>query len=271
MLDIKKVYVDTRFKTPDSKSDSDFFIELPRSLNIPDNVICYLTDVVIPVSWSTIDSRNNTLYMYLERDGEKFYKKIVLASKNYDGVTFAAALQEAMNTALIGIVSFNVVYALNDNMIAIEQRDHFEVNAMIVCGADLVVGSFWNVAITKDQINSLNGVLRIGKTSYEFQQGVSYTAYVDLHTTRNLYITSSSLASYNIVSNFENDVIIKKVAVKAGYSQMLFDSADAGCDFLDVSKRSLSRIDFRLQDSFGKIVDLRNNHWSFSLVFQIRS
>ena len=108
MLDINKVYCDTRFKTPASRSDSDFFIELPRSLNVPDNVICYITDVVIPVSWSTIDARNNILYMYLERGGEKIYKIIALAKTNYDGATFSAALQEAINTALIGITSFDV-------------------------------------------------------------------------------------------------------------------------------------------------------------------
>ena len=61
MLNIKKVYVDTRFKTDDSKSDSDFFIELPRRFNVPENTVCYLTDVVIPVSWSTADARNNKL------------------------------------------------------------------------------------------------------------------------------------------------------------------------------------------------------------------
>ena len=115
----------------------------------------------------------------------------------------------------------------------------------------------------------MNGILRIGKTSVALQQTApSYKSYIDLFTTRNLYITSSCLASYNIISNFSNDVIIKKIAVKAGYSQMLFDSADAGYDFLDVSKRSLSRIDFKLQDSYGNVIDLRNNHWSFSLVFQ---
>ena len=58
-------------------------------------------------------------------------------------------------------------------------------------------------------------------------------------------------------------MIIKKIAVRASPGQMLFDSADAGYDFLDVSRRSLSRIDFRLQDSYGNIVNLRNNHWSF--------
>jgi hypothetical protein len=271
MLDIKKVYVDTRFKTPDSKSDSDLFIELPRSLNVPDNVICYITDVVIPVSWSTIDARNNNLYMHLERGEDKTYKKKALAQMNYNGTTFSAALEATVNNALTSIVSFDVLYDLNDNMISIKQRDNFEVKATIVCGADLLVGNVWILPVSKTAIQSLNGVLRIGKTSYEFKEGFPYVAYIDLHTTRNLYITSSSLASYNTISNFETDVIIQKVAVKANYSEMLFDSADAGYGFLDVSRRALSRIDFRLQDSFGNIIDLRNNHWSFSLVFQIHN
>ena len=59
MLDIKKVYIDTLFKSADSLSDCEFCIELPRSLNIQENTICYIIDVVIPVSWSTVDTRNN--------------------------------------------------------------------------------------------------------------------------------------------------------------------------------------------------------------------
>ena len=104
MLDIKKVYVDTNFKTPDSRRDSDLFIELPRSLNVPDNVICYITDVVIPASWSTIDARNNNLYMHIERSVEKIYKNVALAKMNYDGVKFAAALQDALTASMTGIL-----------------------------------------------------------------------------------------------------------------------------------------------------------------------
>ena len=73
MLDIKKVYIDTRFKTADSLSDCDFFIELPRSLNIQENTICYITDVVIPVSWSKVDTRNNKFYIYADIPGVAVY------------------------------------------------------------------------------------------------------------------------------------------------------------------------------------------------------
>ncbi len=51
-------------------------------------------------------------------------------------------------------------------------------------------------------------------------------------------------------------MIIKKIPVRYNYNEMLFDSAEAGYDYLDVSKRLLRRIDFRLQDSFGNAINL---------------
>jgi hypothetical protein len=62
MLEVTKIYIDTRFKTPESKSDSDFTIELPKTINIPDDTLAYINDIVLPVSWTTIDEINNKLY-----------------------------------------------------------------------------------------------------------------------------------------------------------------------------------------------------------------
>ena len=163
------------------------------------------------------------------------------------------------------------MYNSNDNEITISQINHPECLVYLVSSADLQAGRFWPSAVDKSSIHSMNGILRIGTDTYKLSAAAPYVSNIDLHTIRNLYITSSTLANYNTVSNFDNDVIIKKIAVRTSPGQMLFDSADAGYDFLDVSRRSLSRIDFRLQDSYGNIVNLRNNHWSFSLVFQTRN
>ena len=132
---------------------------------------------------------------------------------------------------------------------------------------DLIAGVHWDERLVKDRIESLNGVLRIDKTITLSARKPTYTAYIDLHTTRKLYLTSSSLASYSIISTCGNDVLSKK-QVMANYGQMLFDGLEAGFDYIDVSRRALQRIDFKLQDSFGNVLDLRGNHWSFSLVFQ---
>jgi hypothetical protein len=62
MLELNNIYIDSRLKTSDSKSDSDFTIEFPKTINIPDDTIAYINDIVLPVSWTTIDERNNKLY-----------------------------------------------------------------------------------------------------------------------------------------------------------------------------------------------------------------
>jgi hypothetical protein len=47
------------------------------------------------------------------------------------------------------------------------------------------------------------------------------------------------------------DTIILKITVRANYNELIFDSSMAGFDYLDVSRRSFQRIDFRLTDSYG--------------------
>ena len=60
-MEIEQVYIDTRCKSAESKSDSDFYVQLPGALNIPDNCVCDIDDIVIPVSWTSIYERNNIL------------------------------------------------------------------------------------------------------------------------------------------------------------------------------------------------------------------
>ena len=50
MLPIKKIYIDSRQKTVDSASDSDFSIDLPTTYLMPDDTGFYVEDVCLPVS-----------------------------------------------------------------------------------------------------------------------------------------------------------------------------------------------------------------------------
>ena len=277
MLDCKKIYIDSRFKTDDSRSDSDFFVELPRTLNIPDNCVCYIDDIVIPLSWNTVDARNNKLYVrafYLKGETRHTDFIVELPIKNYSGIEYAAALKTALNSA-VGTTTgtdFETSYELDQNLLTIVQTNNFaDVLIYILSDDDVVSGalSLWDAKVPKGQTYSMNGILRINKTVKLTRDEQSYTAYIDLHGTRNLYLTSSSLASYNIMSNFKNDVIIKKIPVRANYGQMIFDGASNGYDYLQLSKRTVNRLDFRLEDSYGNIMNLNGNHWSFSLIFQI--
>ena len=59
-IPIKKVYIDSRFKTADSKSNSDFKYELTQSIQLPDTCCCFVDDVIIPVSWFNSDENSKT-------------------------------------------------------------------------------------------------------------------------------------------------------------------------------------------------------------------
>ena len=58
-LPIKKVYVNSRYKTADSISDSNFKFELPYVRTMPHNAIFYITDVCIPNLFKTISRGEN--------------------------------------------------------------------------------------------------------------------------------------------------------------------------------------------------------------------
>ena len=120
-------------------------------------------------------------------------------------------------------------------------------------------------------MHSMNQIARLTKTTLipptPLGEYIYYTN-LDLHTTRNVYLHSSGLASYDTLSKFSMDTILKKSSVRANDNELVFDSSMAGFDCLDVSCRSFSRIDFRLTDSFSKTTNLTNSHLSCSIIFQ---
>ncbi len=100
------------------------------------------------------------------------------------------------------------------------------------------------------EVRSINGVLMMAKSTVLYPARPKQL-YLDMHTTRNLYFTSSSLGSFNTISKFNCDCIIKKIPVIYNYNEMLFDSAEAGYDYLDIGRKTISCIDIQLLDSMG--------------------
>ena len=69
---------------------------------MPDGVVAHIDDMVIPVSWSTTEERNNTGYVAFYCYGAMHDKVITFDSKNYTGEMFASALQQKLIEAVAG-------------------------------------------------------------------------------------------------------------------------------------------------------------------------
>ena len=126
-LKYKKVYIDTKYRTSDSESTSNFFIELPESMVCPSNTVFYIDDVSIPHSWTTIEPGiNSKLYLYLVDDN--FVPRrtgsfiIFITDGNYIGSDLAVELQTKLNNALATFepsTVFQVSYSTKTNTIRI--------------------------------------------------------------------------------------------------------------------------------------------------------
>ena len=276
---MQKIYIDSRFRTANSKSETDFNVELPRSFNVPDGVVAHIDDIVIPVSWTTIDDRNNKCYISFSCVGTEKVYDTTFDNKNYDGFGFAASLSDFLNDKVRGFTHAGVLiepifvcaYNLLTNNLEIKLTDNSARAGLVK-----ELAPFQLVFLTDEYLktnqgrttpNSINDIIR--NTEIKFiTQAAPYKCYIDLFATRNLYLTSSALCSYDTVSNFGMDTIIKKIPCTAEYNKMIFQSSGSTLDGLDVSKRTLRFLDFKLVDSSFKTVPLQGNHFSFSIVFQ---
>jgi hypothetical protein len=59
MLPIKKIYIDSRNRTKDSIDASNFKIQLPYTIEIPDNTVFFITDICIPHVYQLIEADVN--------------------------------------------------------------------------------------------------------------------------------------------------------------------------------------------------------------------
>ena len=127
-LKFKKVYIDTKFKTPDSKSTSDFSIELPETMYFDNNSsVFYIDDVCIPHSWYSIsENLNDQLYLYVSTPSlnVSYSRIITLAYGIYTPETLAAEIQTKINaaTGTLGTdsLTFSCTYKYLTNLLEIK-------------------------------------------------------------------------------------------------------------------------------------------------------
>ncbi len=191
---MQKIYIDSRFRTADSKSDSDFNVELPRSFNVPDGVIAHTDDIVIPVSWSTIDERNRNCHVRMYSGSTILPDKYALAIQNYTGSQFATELQLNLNytaLALSPLITISCVYDLNENMLSITVSD--DRLDTLKASAPFRLEFLTDVAINAgSDPNTINTIIRIRVQTF-ITEAEPCSCYSDLFQTRSLYLTARPL------------------------------------------------------------------------------
>ena len=269
MLPIKKIYIDTRFMSSDSESSSNFKVDLPTTVTLPEDTVFYIDDICIPHSWYIIDEeRNNKFYFKI---GSTSYVKTV-PSGNYSTITFNAILVALMN-------SVQNTHTANTNIpgntIGITTSTTSANQSYIVDAVQYTNALTFEILTDKQAISlnypqpvqSINNYLNNNISKINTYASEYVSPYVNLNPIRNLYITSGNFGGYNTMSISGERGIVKKVPVRANFNEMIYDDAVLGIDYLDCSRQSLSRLEFQLKDVYGNYINLHGNHWSCSIIF----
>ena len=293
MLPCKKIFVDSRNKTSDSLSSSNFKIDLGNTLDVPENTIFYITDVAIPHSWKSVEAHNDKLYVQVSTVSTNPSTKanecqiVQLSHGNYNTSTLAAEiktkLDAAFNSSSFPSPVFNVTANLIENNITISpihSNMHFKVltQADLKTGlSDIIInlaGGAWSggwVGASYDAANpqDINDIIgnNDGRGGFHSQAAPFVSGSIDLHSTKNVYLSSSNLGNFSTLGCNGERTIIKKIPVIANPNEVIFDGSSSGSDYLDCSRCTLRTLQFALKDYNGNEINLHGGSISFSIIF----
>ena len=277
MLPIKKLYIDSKARTADSRSTTNFAIDLVDSLSMPEGAVFSICDVLVPHTWYLIDAgRNNNLY-FTENAGAQPQNdfSIALDSGNYDGTTLANAItskisaQTTLYTYAVNFDSSKEVLTITANNptpggVGVFKWDIL-TDAQVKAG-----GSFPNQADAPNSLNQFLGNFDSFKSLTPVPNLGGFTSSrLQFNPVKYLFIKSSNLGTFNTLGSFGERTILKKVPVVAPQGEMILDDTRSGNDFLECGKQTLKRLEFTITDEPGNILDLHEHDVSFSLIFSI--
>ena len=270
MLPVKKVYIDTKYKTRDSISNNNFKYELPQTMFMPENTVFYVDDVAIPHSWATVESFNDKLYFRVIGQAVNPTDHIISLEKQlYNGQTLATELTAKINA--LGYTS-TVIYNASKQQISVSITTYsfkFLTDNELQTIDTLDPAYQWQgTAYDKNNLQSANDLIKHNyTTSSTYSSASPFVTYIDLQPIRNIYISSPNIGNFNTIGARGESSIIKKVPVTANFNEMIFDSTLVGNDYLDCSRQTLRTLEFRLTDVNGNEIPLHGSNWSMSLIF----
>jgi hypothetical protein len=270
MLPLKKNYIDTRFKTSDSTSNSNFKIDLPSTVYWPDNTVFFIDDVAIPHIWHTIEENvNDKLYVFIKNktypaeDIRNVQTIITIPYGNYSGADLATQLQTSLGTLLV--VNYD---ARRNNIIITTAFNDQEFK--ILTDNDLLtkLDEIFLLAYDVNNPQTINEILRNaeGNSIYYNSTNPYVSGSLDLQPIRNIYMHSPNLTSFKTVGPLGENTIIKKIPVTSDYNTVIFDQVMTSNDYIDCSRQTWRRLEFQLKDSKGSTINLHGSHMSFSII-----
>ena len=175
MLPVKKIYVNSNFKTTDSESNSNFKFQLTRTFSFPKHSVFYIENFTCSHAWYSVEAGFNDI-VCVNLDGQDI--KILMSAGNYTGDTFAVELQALFNTLRANV--FTVRYNTSQNYISVSVVGQTTFKILTDDEAEIIYGTR----------NTINNILQntSGKSPTYSSSKAYISGFIELLNIRNIYI-----------------------------------------------------------------------------------
>lgn len=262
-----KIYIDSVFKTTDSKSNTDFKIQLKQPLEISQNMKLFITDINIPNSFYTIEETNKYLYVRIYENDRYNDYAVSLTPKNYSVIDLSTEIQTKLNAATNK--TFNISFDANTGKYTFNTAlTNFTYE--IYSDDTLKTLKDWRGRyFNKDNPKSCNNVLRNYFSGLYSSTNPFISGFINTINYDSIYIRSN-------ISNFSNIIspdgslcdIVKKVNINEGFGSLITYYLQNGIDYTQIiSRNNLGCLEFRITDIYNNVIDLHGSNVSFTLIF----
>ena len=274
-LTYKKIFIDSKYRSIQSNSSADFSIELNESLELPDDTRMYVTDISVPAVWKTTE---NNFYEYLYVmvfNGDTLVKnfRVFLGNKIYFAEQLCFDMVEGMNNNTTDLTSggiFVYAYSSATRTVEIKIKDGLPYTIKIPVDEELqnYVNGIWdNVSVPYDNRNPVSINYLLSNFVPTSPIAVWTSSYLNLIPFRYIFITSNALSDYRYSApNSYSSSIIRKILVTEQLGGIINDNqAPHHEDFINVGGRNLKRLDFKITNETGTVMNLYDIPVQFAL------
>lgn len=296
LLSVRKLYVDSRFATRGSSHDFEF--ELPEIVELPKDVVAYITELTCVCGWDTVNDSNFKFYIVEQYSGTSKGRIVELTKQPYDSSSLQAELENRLNGSgkLAGMGTYSVTRTTSAGATGSASLGA----AFRYYTLSVTAGNFWmpshsqlknqafesaiwesslggpaydasNPRDTNELFNfesALDDPTDPGATAY---LSTHVSSFIDLRSKHSLFVHSPSFGNYTSIGPNGTRTMIAKIPVDSAYGSVIhYQHSGHPADYIEVATRGLKSLKFELRDARQNFVSLNGGHWSMTIVFAER-
>ena len=266
-LTYKKVYVNSKFRLPQSRSSSDFVVELQENMEMPQGSKMWITEVSLPTSFKTTEiGFYEYLYVMIYDNTDTFVKnfKVYLGNKIYFASQLCFDINEGLNSNTTDLSAggiFNYAYDEATRTVEFSIKEGLNYKVKIPTDEELanyVNGNWSTTQASYDNRNPVSINYLLSNYVETSPLSVWTSSYLNLVPFRAVYINSPELTDHHYSApNSYSSSIIRKILINQQLGGVVNDDHGGSMseDFIDVGGKNLRRLSFRITDENSKTMN----------------